>query len=74
MKRSVFPIITMLLLTLFSKNASAQYYFYDENYYDQAILIEVGGSIGAMNCLTDLGGKSGIGAPEHDEEAEKGQR
>jgi len=51
----------MLLLTLFSKNASAQYYFYDENYYDQAILIEVGGSIGAMNCLTDLGGKSGIG-------------
>jgi hypothetical protein len=24
-------------------------------------LIEVGGSIGAMNCLTDLGGKSGIG-------------
>ena len=61
MKRSVFPIITMLLLTLFSRNASAQYYFYDENYYDQAVLIEVGGSIGAMNCLTDLGGKSGIG-------------
>jgi len=61
MKRSVFPIISMLLLTLFSKNASAQYYFYDENYYDQAVLIEVGGSIGAMNCLTDLGGKSGIG-------------
>jgi hypothetical protein len=51
----------MLLLTLFSRNASAQYYFYDENYYDQAVLIEVGGSIGAMNCLTDLGGKSGIG-------------
>jgi len=61
MKRSVFSIISMLLLTLFSKNVSAQYYFYDENYYDQAILIEVGGSIGAMNCLTDLGGKSGIG-------------
>jgi hypothetical protein len=61
MKRSVYFIISIFLLTFFSKNASAQYYFYDENYYDQAVLVEVGGSIGAMNCLTDLGGKSGIG-------------
>lgn len=61
MKRSFFLIISMLALTFFSKNASAQYYFYNDDYYDQDVLVEVGASIGAMNCLTDLGGKAGIG-------------
>ena len=49
MKRSVFLIISIFTLALFSKNASAQYYFYDDNYYDQDVLVEVGASIGAMN-------------------------
>ncbi|MBS1762554.1 MAG: hypothetical protein JSR00_06730 [Bacteroidetes bacterium] len=44
-----------------SQNASAQYYFYDNNYYDSPLLFEVGGSLNAMNCLTDIGGKKGIG-------------
>jgi len=43
-------------------NATAQYYFYDNNYYDNPLVLEVGGSLNAMNCLTDLGGASGIGA------------
>jgi high-affinity Fe2+/Pb2+ permease len=51
----------LLAFTFFSKNASAQYYFYNDDYYDQDVLVEVGASIGAMNCLTDLGGKAGIG-------------
>ena len=44
-----------------SKNASAQYYFYNGDYYDNPILYEAGISINAMNALTDLGGKKGIG-------------
>ena len=55
-------IILVFILTLFvSKNASAQYYFYDDEYYDKDILFEVGASINAMNSLTDLAGKKGIG-------------
>ncbi len=48
------------LLASFSKSF-AQYYFYDDNYYDNPVLFEIGGSIGIMNCLTDIGGKKGIG-------------
>lgn len=44
-----------------SKNTSAQYYFYDNDYYESPLLFEVGGSLNAMNCLTDIGGKKGIG-------------
>ncbi len=44
-----------------SQKATAQYYFYDNNYYDNPVMFELGGSVGVMNCLTDLGGKKGIG-------------
>jgi hypothetical protein len=50
-----------MLLSGMTQTASAQYYFYDDNFYDNPLLFEVGGSIGAMNCLTDIGGKKGIG-------------
>lgn len=53
-------VSTLLLLSLYSKNASAQY-FYDQNYYNNPLLFELGGSIGAMNSLTDIGGKKGFG-------------
>ncbi len=43
------------------KNANAQYYFYDNNYYDNPVIFELGASVGAMNCLTDIGGNKGIG-------------
>lgn len=39
----------------------AQYYFYDKGHYDNPFVFEVGASIAAMNCLTDLGGTKGIG-------------
>ena len=44
-----------------SKNTNAQYYFFDGEYYDNPILYEAGISLNAMNCLTDMGGKKGIG-------------
>lgn len=52
--------ITMVFCSL-SKPVSAQYYFYDGTYYDNPLLIEFGASVGAMNCLTDIGGRKGIG-------------
>lgn len=50
-----------LCLVFISYHAQSQYYFYNDNYYENAVLIEVGGSVGAMNSLTDLGGKKGLG-------------
>lgn len=54
----------MLLLIPFlylSSPANGQYYFYNENYYNARLLIEVGLSFSAFNCLTDLGGQPGLG-------------
>lgn len=49
------------MLTLCSLSAKSQYYFYDHRYYDAELVFEIGGSVGGMNCLTDLGGKNGPG-------------
>ena len=54
---TAFVIITLFILP---KNASAQYYFYDDS-YGNGISYEAGISLNAMNCLTDIGGKKGIG-------------
>ncbi len=53
--------IFFLLLFFLGKQTSAQYYYYNNDYYNNNWLYEVGGSIGAMNSLTDLGGRKGIG-------------
>jgi opacity protein-like surface antigen len=50
--------IASLLLT---NSASAQYYFYSDKFYDSPLLFEVGGTLGAMNSLTDIGGTKGVG-------------
>lgn len=57
------PILFSLVLLLFVQvpKVTAQYYFYDNSHYDNPVLFELGGSIALMNCLTDLGGKKGIG-------------
>lgn len=39
----------------------AQNYFHNDKYYENDWVLEAGGTIGVMNCLTDLGGKSGVG-------------
>ena len=61
MKKITIVFSVILMLTLFVEKASAQYYFYDNKYYDNPITFELGGSIGVMNCLTDLGGNKGVG-------------
>jgi hypothetical protein len=61
MKRITFVLSLVILFTAYSKKTAAQYYFYNDTYYDNPLLFEIGGSVGVMNCLTDLGGKKGIG-------------
>lgn len=60
MKRYAFLLFTFVLTGL-TKTTTAQYYFYNDSYYDSPIVFEVGGSFGAFNSLTDIGGKKGIG-------------
>jgi hypothetical protein len=61
MKKVTFLVAITMLLMGFVQKASAQYYFYDGYSYDTPLMFELGGSYGAMNCLTDLGGKKGLG-------------
>ena len=63
MKRITFLIAASLLLITSGYNASAQYYFYDSYSYNSPIMFELGASAGIMNCLTDVGGKKGLGKP-----------
>ena len=49
------------MVVLLSQSSSGQDYYYDNQYYDQPLLLQTGIFLGGMNCLTDLGGKSGTG-------------
>ena len=60
MRKQLF-ILCICLPVLFPKHGQAQYYYYNDRYYDTDLIFEAGGTIGVMNCLTDLGGKKGIG-------------
>ncbi len=46
---------------IIAHTASPQSYFYNNRYYDKDLLYELNVSAGGMNCLTDLGGRSGPG-------------
>lgn len=63
MKKINIALSAILIFTSFAEKASGQYYFFDNKYYDNPVVFELGGSIGAMNCLTDIGGNKGIGKP-----------
>ncbi|NJO25256.1 MAG: hypothetical protein HC867_04965 [Bacteroidia bacterium] len=53
--------LVLIILTVASPALQAQYFFYDDRYYDGNVLVEIGTGIGGMNALTDLGGKKGDG-------------
>ncbi len=61
MKKITFLTVTILLFLMPLQRAFAQYYFYDNNHYNPDIMFEFGASVGAMNCLTDVGGRKGLG-------------
>ncbi len=54
-------ILFLFVLCTWATQSKAQYYFYDGKYYESNFVYEIGGSIGAMNAFTDLGGRKGIG-------------
>ena len=56
-----FLTATFVCGTFFSQPLNAQYYFYNDKYYENAVVIEIGASFGVMNSLTDLGGRKGVG-------------
>jgi len=61
MKSLTLITVFVLMISGFAQNVSAQYRYSDDLYYDYPTTYELGGSIGVMNCLTDLGGNKGIG-------------
>ena len=61
MKKVIVCLGFVSLLLSITKKAEAQYYFNDNNTYDNPLIYEFGASLGFMNCLTDLGGRKGIG-------------
>ena len=63
MKTITYLIATLLLLVVSEYKAAAQYYFYNNGSYDSPVVFEFGASVGVMNCLTDVGGRQGLGKP-----------
>src|SRR5436190_2488832 len=61
MVRILLRVFLLVFIVLSFSSLKAQYYYYNENYYEKEVNFELGGSVGFMNCLTDLGGKKGIG-------------
>lgn len=46
----------MALCTFLSKNVFSQSYYYNDDYYNTNLFYEFGVGLGAMNCITDIGG------------------
>jgi hypothetical protein len=55
--------VGLIIACFAGMNCFAQHYFYNEKYMDPPVVLEMGIAVGGMNCLTDLGGKSGAGKP-----------
>jgi opacity protein-like surface antigen len=54
--------LMILLAGLFAPTSlCAQNYYYNNKYYENNVVLELGGSFGVMNSLTDLGGRKGKG-------------
>ncbi len=51
----------LIIILFFFNNSFAQPIFSEDLYYDNKVTYEIGASVGAMNCLTDLGGNKGKG-------------
>lgn len=53
------PITIVLLFIFLCKSSSAQYFYYNDKYYDNDLLLEGGLSIGLMNASADVGKRKG---------------
>jgi hypothetical protein len=59
MKKILF--FALVFMALGTQTLKAQYYYYNDRYFDGPVVFEMGLSGGIMNSLTDLGGKKGAG-------------
>ena len=59
--RNFFIYIVFVQTCFLFKTATAQHYFYNNEFYEPELMWEAGISAGGMNCLTDLGGNRGTG-------------
>jgi len=50
-------VLSLVFAIALHQPLKAQYYFYNDKYYDKDLLIDLGASFGVMNSLTDLGSK-----------------
>ena len=51
----------LVCLLFIQQPLKSQYYYYNNKYYDNPLVFEVGVTGGVMNSFTDLGGKKGVG-------------
>ncbi len=61
MKRLASSVCMVIIITCIPRQTTAQPDFSDDLYYYNTVTYEIGGSLGVMNCLTDLGGRKGDG-------------
>jgi len=54
-------VLTVLYFIMLGQGVKAQFYFFNDKYYENPLVLEIGAAFGVMNSLTDLGGKKGIG-------------
>lgn len=48
--------LILLISTAISISSNAQYYYYNDSYYDADVVYEFGGGVGIMNTICDVGG------------------
>ncbi len=61
MKRLISSLGIVILVTSCPQQGFSQSDSTDDPYFNSKVTYEIGGSLGVMNCLTDLGGGKGIG-------------
>jgi hypothetical protein len=54
-------VVVLLCALVPNQPLKAQFYYYNDKYYENAVVFELGGTFGVMNSLTDIGGKKGVG-------------
>lgn len=50
-------VLSLVCIYAFTQPLKAQFYFYNDKYYEKDIVLDLGASFGIMNSLTDLGSK-----------------
>lgn len=58
---SVLKWFLFAVAIFYANTGFSQYYYYNSSHYDRDLLFEVGGGIGAINSITDIGGAKGKG-------------